>query len=267
MPRKRANKRKSTAPVRREFRLPTISINWSLLGNAGLLLSAIAGVYFGTLWLLDQQINSVRIEGRFERVSSLQVEAAITPFMNQGFLGADLRTVQHAIVELPWVQEASVRRSWPSALIVSVTEERAAARWGKDGLLNVFGELFVEHASHIPAELPHLMGPPGTELEVAQSFFELDDQMKQRGLMAVSLAVDARGSWELGLSNGMQVRFGAVALEARKERFFEALDQLLAPVADKVDYVDMRYTNGFAIGWKPGVKTRLAEQREMDPHA
>ena len=130
MPRKRANKRKSTAPVRREFRLPTVSINWGLLGNAGLLLGVIAGVYFGTLWLLDQQINSVRIEGRFERVSSLQVEAAITPFMNQGFLGADLRTVQHASLELPGVQAASVRRSWPATGCVSVTDERAAARGG-----------------------------------------------------------------------------------------------------------------------------------------
>jgi cell division protein FtsQ len=267
MPRKRANKRKTAAPVRRELRLPTININWRLFGNAGLLLGVMASVHFGTLWLLDQQIESVRIEGRFERVSSLQVEAAITPFMNQGFLGADIRTLQHSITELPWVQRASVRRSWPSTLIVSVTEERAAARWGKDGLLNIYGELFVEHASHIPAELPHLIGPEGTELEVAQRFFELDAQMEQRGLMAVSLEVDARGSWELGLSNGMQVRFGAVALQTRTERFFEALDQLLAPVADKVDYIDMRYTNGFAIGWKPGVKTRLAEQQETAPHA
>ena len=267
IPRKRANKRKSSAPVRPEFNLPTINFNWGLLGNVSLLLVVVASVYFGTLWMLDQEIKSVRIEGRFERVSSLQVESAITPFMNQGFLGADLRTLQHSITNLPWVQQASVRRSWPSTLIVSVTEERAAARWGKDGLLNIYGELFVDHASHIPAELPHLMGPEGAELEVAQRFFELDAQMEQRGLMAVSLAVDERGSWELGLSNGMQVRFGAVAIDARTERFFEALDQLLAPVTDKVDYIDMRYTNGFAIGWKPGVRTRLAEQQEMRPHA
>lgn len=265
MPRKRANKRKNSGSVRPEFRLPTI--NWRLLSNGGLLLILVASVYFGTSWLLDQQIKSVRIEGRFERVSSLQVEAAITPFMNQGFLGADLRTLQRSIMDLPWVQQASVRRSWPSTLIVSVTEERAAARWGKDGLLNIYGELFVEHTSHIPAELPHLTGPAGTELEVAQRYFELDSQMEQRGLVAVSLSVDERGSWELGLSNGMRVRFGAVAIEVRTERFLDALDQLVAPVADKVEYIDMRYTNGFAIGWKPGARTRLAEQAEMGPHA
>jgi len=160
-----------------------------------------------------------------------------------------------------------VRRSWPSALMVTVTEERAAARWQKNGLLNVYGELFVEDASHVPAELPHLSGPAGSELKVARLFFDLDKQLEQRGLTAAALAVDERGSWELGLNNGMQVRFGADAVEVRIERFFMALDSALVSVADEVDYIDMRYTNGFAIGWKPGSKVKLAEQGEIDPHA
>jgi cell division protein FtsQ len=175
--------------------------------------------------------------------------------------------VQQAIADLPWVQRASVRRSWPSTLSVTVEEERAAARWGKAGLLNVYGELFVAETSHIPAELPRLSGPEGTELTVARRFFDLDTQLEQRGLTAVSLSIDARGSWKLGLSNGMQVRFGAVALEGRTARFFEALDGLLVPVADKVDYIDMRYTNGFAIGWKQIAGIKLAELTETGPHA
>jgi cell division protein FtsQ len=103
-------------------------------------------------------------------------------------------------------------------------------------------------------------------LRVAKKFFELNVQLEQRGLMAVALAVDARGSWELELSNGMQVRFGAVAVDERTARFLHALDSDLAAVADKVDYIDMRYTNGFAIGWKPGSDLRLAELKETGPH-
>jgi cell division protein FtsQ len=134
-------------------------------------------------------------------------------------------------------------------------------------LLNVYGELFVEKTSHIPAELPRLSGPVGTELEVARRFFELDKRLEQRGLTAVSLDRDDRGSWQLGLSNGMQVRFGAIAIDSRVERFFDALDGVLAPVADKVNYVDMRYTNGFAIGWKPVENIKLADLGETESHA
>jgi cell division protein FtsQ len=270
MLRRRANKRKkSSAPRNWGIRLPRIAlpvINWRLLLNGIVLLGVLVGAYTGTSWALDKQISVVRIEGRFDRVSAAQVEAAIMPFRHRGFLSIDLREVQAAVTDLPWVERASVRRSWPSALIVEVIEERAAACWREKGLLNVYGKLFVEETSHIPAELPRLSGPEGTELEVAKRFFALDKQVQQRGLNAVSLKVDDRGAWELGLSNGLTVRFGAVAVDARIARFFDALDGVLAPVANRMEYIDMRYTNGFAIGWKPGSQPKLAAKGENRPH-
>jgi cell division protein FtsQ len=265
MPRKRNNRRKSSKPVKSNIQFP--EINWSRLGNGFLLLLVGIGAWSGASWVLERPINSVRIDGHFERVSAMQVEAAMTPYLGNGFLATDLHMVQQSIAALPWVQDASVRRSWPSTLSVNITEEQAAARWGDDGLLNVYGELFVEHATHIPAELPRLSGPAGTELQVARRFFELDTLLKQRGLNANALVVDERGAWELRLSNGMNVRFGAVALAARTARFFEAFDQVLAPVANKVGYVDMRYTNGFSVGWKPAGRMKLADMGETDPHA
>ena len=39
-------------------------------------------------------------------------------------------------------------------------------------------------------------------------------------------------------------------IDSRMERFFSALDKVVAEQMDQVDYIDMRYTNGFAIGWK-----------------
>lgn len=207
---------------------------------------------------MDRPINSVRIEGRFERVTARQVEAAMLPFLDEGFLSLNIGEVQRAVARLPWVERASIRRSWPSALNVSVVEERAAARWGENGLLNVYGELFVQEAKHVPVELPHLSGPDGTQLQVAKRFFELDARLQQRGLHAVSLQLDARGSWELGLSNGIRVRLGAVDVDARAARFFVALDQVLAPLTEQVNYIDMRYTNGFAVGWKDKATMRFA---------
>ena len=49
-------------------------------------------------------------------------------------------------------------------------EQTAAARWGESGLLNTRGELFVRAAAHVPAELPRLSGPEGTESQVAQRY-------------------------------------------------------------------------------------------------
>lgn len=267
MPRKRTNRRKMKKRAKREFRLPTIEIDWRQISNVVMVLAVGVGTWAAATWVMERPINSVRIAGPFERVSAVQVESAISSYVRNGFVAADLSELREAVIDLPWVQDASVRRSWPSSLSISVIEEQAAARWGKDGLLNIYGELFVGHTTHIPAELPLLSGPAGTELQVAKRFFELDTQLEQRGLNAVALEVDERGSWRLEMSNGMQVRFGAVAVEARVQRFFQALDKVLAPVANRVEYVDMRYTNGFSIGWKPVGRVKLAEDGEIDPHA
>lgn len=268
MRRKRTNRRKSAPKSRRRVRWPSFpAINWGLLGNACLLVVFSVLTYFGTLWLMDRPINSVRIEGHFERVTAVQVEGALSPYLDDGFLSLDIGDVQRAVARLPWVERASVRRSWPAALKVSVTEERAAARWGDNGLLNIYGELFVREAKHVPAELPRLQGPDGTELQVAKRYFDLDARLQQRGLKAIALSLDARGSWELGLSNGIQVRLGADDVDNRATRFFVALDSVLETLSGTVNYVDMRYTNGFAIGWKADTQMRMAGLGEATANA
>jgi len=263
MRRKAATRRKSAPKPRRQIRWPTLpDMNWGLLANVCLLAVFSVMTYFGTLWLMDRPINSVRIEGRFERVTAVQVEGALTPYLDDGFLSLNIGEVQRAVARLPWVERASIRRSWPAALNVTVTEQRAAARWGNNGLLNVYGELFVREAKHVPAELPRLNGPDGTALQVAKLYFDLDARLQQRGLKAVELSLDARGSWELELSNGVQVRLGADDVDNRAARFFVALDGVLESLSGTIDYVDMRYTNGFAIGWKAGSEMRMAELGE-----
>jgi cell division protein FtsQ len=267
MPRKHAQRRKPkpTAQAKRWFSLPAVS--WSQAINGTLLLLTGVGAWAGTTWLMEQPINAVSIDGSFERVQAVQIEAAVMPYIKAGELTADLADLRNIIVALPWVQDASVRRSWPSTLNIKITEERAAARWGDKGLLNVYGELFVRSAKHVPAGLPRLEGPEGSELQVARQYFALNTQLEQRGLNATVLRMDERGSLSLGLSNGMEVRFGTVDLEERTTRFFQALDEVLTPIADRINYIDMRYTNGFAVGWKPAGELKLADRGDTEPHA
>jgi cell division protein FtsQ len=148
------------------------------------------------------------------------------------------------------VATARVSRQWPDTLDVTVTEETPAARWGADGLLNPQGRLFVRHTSHIPAELPRLNGPEGSEADVAARYIAVQEQLLERGLAVEAVELDGRGAWTVILSNGIGVRLGSQDVEARLTRFYEALDTVVTPVATDVQFVDMRYTNGFSIGWK-----------------
>lgn len=256
----RGNRKRREEP---RARLPEIP--WVAISSAIGVLVVAGGLATAGRWVLNRPVESVVINGEFERVSADQLEAVLRKAMGKGFLTADLDAIQKQIALLPWVATARVSRHWPDSLDVSVTEEQPAARWGNDGLLNSQGRLFVRHSSHIPAELPRLSGPEGTEAEVAARYVDVQEKLVERGLAVAALGLDQRGAWTLTLSNGIGVRLGSHDVEARLTCFFEALDDVVTPVAADVQFVDMRYTNGFSVGWKQQRAARAATEDESPP--
>jgi cell division protein FtsQ len=222
-------------------------------GIAAVVLGAHAIAVTLTLGAIDQNIAQVSVAGRFQRVSPGEVEQAVKARVrDMGLVSVDLAAVQRAVEQLPWVDSATVERQWPRALHIRVTEQVAAARWGANGLLNTRGELFISEARHIPPELPRLSGPRGTEAEVARRYLAAQGQLIEAGMRLTAVRLDARGAWEFDLDNGITVRLGRRQIDERFARFVQAgLSQIASHGAD-INYIDMRYTNGFAIGWRSG---------------
>lgn len=69
--------------------------------------------------LLD--VDRIRIEGA-AHVEPAAVAAALDIRLGDALLTADVRGAARAVAELPWVETADVRRSWPGAVEVSVVE-------------------------------------------------------------------------------------------------------------------------------------------------
>ena len=74
--------------------------------------------------------------------------------------------------------------------------------------------------------------------------------MAEAGLRLTAMRLDARGAWELDLANGVIVRLGRRQVDERFEKFITAALKLVTQRGDDIAYIDMRYTNGFAIGWR-----------------
>ena len=263
MARKQARRRKQKTTQR--FKLPTIRIGRIVTPLVAL--GIVLGTYHLSLKLLDRDISSIEISGPFQRVSALNIEAAISDEIEAGFVGADIDRIQAKIVALPWIDQARVARRWPSRISISVTEQVPAAVWGESGLLNTRGELFVTDLRHVPAELPRLSGPDQRSSEVATRYLAVREQLIPLGLDVRRVHMDARGSWEMTLGNGIEVRLGRRAVADRTSLFLDVVADIITSRAADIDYVDMRYGNGFTIGWKGGSQTPVSDperaSREM----
>ena len=251
-----------------KWRWPAFVTEWrSYARRAALLLLLVAGLAALT-WALDRPLTLISMDGSFQRVSPGQIEKAVAAFSQTGFMSADLDAIQRAVEALPWVEHARIQRRWPNSLHVTVVEQTAAARWGESGLLNTRGELFVRSATHVPAELPRLSGPEGTESQVAQRYLSVQGRMLEAGLRIAALRLDARGAWEMDLDSGVTVRLGRREVDERIERFIHTASQVISHRLTEIAYVDMRYSNGFAIGWRnPSIPTSVPSKRSDDGDA
>ena len=251
MARKQAKKRKQRkAPKQRSFKLPKIAFGRLSVVPAAFLVVFLC--FDATSALLDRSIQKIAIEGPFERVSALEIEAAIGDELRRGFLSANLEEIRERVQDLPWIDRANVVRRWPDTLEVSVTEQVPAAVWGERGLMNTRGELFVRDARHVPAELPRLSGPDGHASEVARRYLDIRRQLIPLGLDLRRVHLDARGAWNLALSNGVEVRLGRRDTDARTGLFLDVAANIVARREGDIEFVDMRYSNGFTIGWDEG---------------
>ncbi len=222
----------------------------------------VAATYLVSASMLDRPIRSIEINGPFQRVTALQIEEAIADELEDGFVSADLSRIQQLVVAMPWIDKAMVARRWPSRLRITVTEQVPAAIWGERGLLNVRGELFVTDARHIPAELPRLSGPENRSADVAKRYLEVRERLIPAGLDLRRVHLDPRGAWDMTLQNGVEVRLGRRDVDARTELFLDIVADIITGRATEIDYVDMRYSNGFTIGWNNGSRTPVEDLEE-----
>jgi len=243
---RKGNRRRKSGGAR--FEWPTLA--WPRAGRVAGALAAIAALGMLLAAALDQPVRSIVIDGPFQRVTAVEVQQAALGARKVGILSVDLDRLRKSVEALAWVDRARVQRLWPDSIRIEVVEQQAAARWGEDSLLNTRGELFASGVSLVPPELPRLDGPQGTEEQVAQRYLAIQDRLSKLGFQVAALRLDARGAWEFDLSTGETVRLGRRQVDERMDRFVQFGAPVIAGRAAEVRYVDMRYSNGFSIGWR-----------------
>jgi cell division protein FtsQ len=211
-------------------------------------LLAVAILWHAALRAPHTPLRAVALTGDLAHVDAQAVHRRLAGRVAGNFFGVSLDDVRSRVAELPWVRRVEVRREWPDRLVVRIEEHRPLGRWSGGRLVSERGELF-EGASDAP--LPQLGGPPGTEREVARRYLAMRETVAPLGLEPIQVVLSGRYAWQAKLSNGLVLELGRdqarSTVEERLARFVAAYPRALATLDRRLDYVDLRYPNGFAI--------------------
>jgi cell division protein FtsQ len=200
---------------------------------------------------LDRPVTEVRVLGDARHLNKADRARRLAAGLDAPLLQLDLARLRERLLEEPWVRGAKVRRDWPPAIEVSIDEEVPVARWGDKGLLNHEGDIFWPELKPEYASLPRLNGPASDTGRVMAQFHDLSRMFQGAGLKLSGLTLEARGAWTLQLDNGMRVVVGRERVTERLARFIQIYRQELAEHEAQIEQVDIRYTNGVAVKWRP----------------
>jgi cell division protein FtsQ len=231
-------------------------------GLASALFAVAAALALYVVWTLTARLpvfalREVRIGGELMHVSRGEIERVVQRELRGNFLTLDLAAVSASFQRLPWVRTANVRRLWPARLDVALEEHVPLARWVGAALVNTQGEVF--QAAYDGA-LPVFIGPEGMAREIAIQYRYFRSGLERIGETPVEVRVSPRRAWQLKLESGVTLALGREQVEARLARFVAVHDRTLARLGRRVDYVDLRYSNGFAVRI-PEVRHEKAEPK------
>lgn len=225
--------------------------------NALYALAAAALIYAGAQAAIHSPLLPLRhltLQGRLEHVTREQAEAAARASAGGTFFSVDLDAVRRSFELLPWVRKVEVRRLWPDRLQVAIEEHMMFARWGSDPqlkrLVNTYGEVFEGEAPDA-VRLPLFAGPAGSAREVTQRYGAFRQALAPLGIEPRQVLLSPRYAWQVRLSNGLTLELGRDQLKEpvldRLSRFVASYAQTIGSLNRKLDYVDLRYPNGFSV--------------------
>lgn len=207
------------------------------------------GGYKSYQWLQDEQrlpVQNIVLNGQIRMLDTERLERQIREQHSGSFFAIDVNEVHRLVENDPWVYSASIRKRWPSSLYVHVVEEQAVARWNDDLLLNKYGDSFDGQLDS--TALPFLFGPGGSEKTALIGYQHMRALLRASGERIYQLVLSERFAWTLQLTNGITLNLGRQEYIKRLQRFIDVYP-LLKEEKKAINYVDLRYDTGLAVGW------------------
>ena len=227
-------------------------------------------IFFTLMFLVYQlmtssnfPINEIGIKGEYENINKRQINLIKNKFINKNFFGINLESTRQAFKKLPWIRDVSIRRDWNNfGLLVEIESHKPIARWNNRGLVNSFGEIF--HAAY-EDDLPLFVGPDEFAKEMTVKFNQINKILEKESMQIGTISLSNRLSWEIYTNNHMRIFLG----KENKNNIINKLNilmenyhRVLSELKSQIDYIDLRYKDGFAVKRLNGKLNKINKQKK-----
>ena len=214
------------------------------------LLIFITSIIFSYLVMTSSKfpITEIGIKGEYENINRNQIDLIKNKFIKKNFFAVNLQETREAFKKLPWIRDVSIRRDWNKfGLLVEIESHKPIGRWNNRGLVNSFGEIF--NAAY-DEKLPLFVGSDEFVGEMSVKYNQINKILEKELMQIGTISLSNRLSWEIYTNNQMRFFLGKADgnnIIKRLEILIENYQFILSESKSRIEYVDLRYKDGFAV--------------------
>jgi cell division protein FtsQ len=202
-------------------------------------------------------INIISIKGDVSHNDISSIRNQIGSSVRGNFYNVDLGKTKQTFESMSWINQAIVKRIYPSQIEVKLSEFKPKAIWGPREdlkLIDDTGVVFEANADEDEYDqLLIFTGPDGQGKLMLDMSKDLSVALEPLQNKLKTLELNARGSWIATLESGAQIELGRgnkVDVIERAKKFALGAEKILTRLNKKIidiQYIDLRHSDGYAM--------------------
>ena len=198
----------------------------------------------------NKPIAKVSIEGDFRYVRQEDIQKLVADKLTATFLELDIVALKSHLEKNAWIDRAVVTRQWPDTLLIKISEHQPIARWNDQSFVNYRGEIVNLNNKAELNHLPLLRADDRYAPRVLQQYVLIAKLLGNYKFAPLVLELDNTLAWTLTISQGITIKFGRGDTVEKLQHLMQVMQVYFDSRIAQISTIDMRYKQGFAIGWK-----------------